>query len=480
MAKPQETQGGLVFTIDRSSAVPLADQVCEGIEQLIASEGFAQHHRMPSVRKLASALGVSAFTVATSYERLASRGIVQPRAGAGYFVSRAARLPAPELPAVPVPAAHPQDAMGFVRSVIDPSSHAVAAGSGFFPRDWMQDALPPAVVGRLLRGEAAFSTPAPAQGLLEFRRQLVVKLAALEINAQPSQIISTFGATHAVHLICRKLLQPGDTVLVEDPSYMMQQVQVLDCGCRLLPVPRLHNGPDLAVLEQLVRAHRPRLFFTQTVLHNPTGGATAPDISFQLLSLARQYDFHIVEDDVLGDLLDRPATRLASLDNFSRVFYVSSFTKVLSPALRLGYVVCPPAHVDALVERKMLDVLSGSALQESLVTSVLKTGRYQMHLAGLIRRLHKARCQVLAELTAMGIEFASQSMDGLFLWGMVPPHVNISRLMADAFQQGILLTHGAMFSPTGGFARHLRFNAAFCADRRVLALLRDACRPPGS
>lgn len=432
---------------------------------------------MPSVRKLASTLGVSAFTVATSYERLASRGIVLPRAGSGYFVARAPRRPAPEAPlAAPYVPSH--DAMSFVRSAIDPGSHAVAPGSGFLPRDWMQDALPPAVVGRLLRGEAAFSTPAPAQGLLEFRRQLSVKLAALEIDAQPSQIISTFGATHAVHLICQRLLQPGDSVLVEDPSYMMQHMQVLDRGCKLLPVPRLHSGPDLEVLEKLARAHRPRLFFTQTVLHNPTGGATTPTTSFQLLSLAKEYDFFVVEDDVLGDLLDRPAIRLASLDSFRRVFYVSSFTKVLSPALRLGYIVCPPAHVEALVERKVLDVLSGSALQESLVTSVLKTGRYRAHLVGLLRRLHKVRCQALAALTEIGIEFASQSMDGLFLWGSVPAHVKINQLMAEAFKQGIPLTQGMMFSPTGGFARHFRFNVAFCADPRVLTLLRDACRPP--
>jgi DNA-binding transcriptional MocR family regulator len=340
----------------------------------------------------------------------------------------------------------------------------------------MEDALPPAVVGRLLRGEASFAVPAPALGTLEFRRQLSIKLAALEINASPSQIISTFGATHAVQLICRKMIQPGDSVLIEDPSYMVQQAQILDVGARILSVPRLQDGPDLDVLEELARKHRPRLFFTQSVLQNPTGSTTTPAISFRLLSLADKYNFFVVEDDVFGDVLGRPALRLASLDGLRRVFYVSSFTKVLSPALRVGYIVSPPERVDSLVERKILDVLSGSALQESLVTSVLKTGRYQAHLTGLLRRLHRVRARALSALTEMGIEFTTPSMDGLFLWGALPPHVAIDQLMSNASAQGILLTRGMMFSPTGGFTRHFRFNVAFCTDPKVLALLREACR----
>ncbi len=431
---------------------------------------------MPSVRKLASTLGVSPFTVATSYERLASRGIVVSRAGSGYFIARTVHPPVREAP-LSAPRSQPSNALGFVRSVVDPSSHALAPGSGFFPREWMEDALPPAVVGRLLRGEASFAVPAPALGTLEFRQQLAIKLAALEINVSPSQIITTFGATHAAQLICRKLLQPGDPVLIEDPSYMVQQAQLLDAGYRLLPVPRRHDGPDLDILEKLAREHRPRLFFTQSVLHNPTGSTTSPAVSFQLLSLADRYNFFIVEDDVFGDILDRPAVRLASLDNSRRVFYVSSFTKALSPALRVGYIVSPPEHVEALVDAKILGVLGGSALQESLVTSVLKTGRYRVHLAGLQRRLHKARSVALRSLTDIGIAFAPEPMDGLFLWGEVPRHVDVDKLMADTFEHGILLTQGTMFSPTGSFARHFRFNAGLCLDPKVLSLLRSACRP---
>lgn len=429
---------------------------------------------MPSVRKLATMLGISVFTVATSYERLTSRGIVVSRPGAGYYVARPVQ-PQPREDALPTPRTLPNNAVSFVRSVVDPSSHAIAPGSGFFPRNWMKDALPAPVVGRLLRGEGSFVSPAPAQGSLEFRRQLSIKLSSLDINAPPSQIISTFGATHAVHLICRQMLKPGDSVLIEDPSYMVQQAQVLAVGASLLPVPRLHDGPDLDVLEKLAKKHRPRLFFTQTVLHNPTGGTTSPATSFRLLSLAEKYDFFIVEDDVYGDLVGTSSIRLAALDNFRRVFYVSSFTKLLSPALRVGYVVSPAEHVDVLVERKILDVLSGSALQESLVTNVLKMGGYRGHLDGLRRRLQKVRPDALAALIDVGIEFSAPSMDGLFLWGAVPPHVVVDQLLADMFAQGILLTKGPMFSPTGGFSRHFRFNVAFCLDPKFLKLLRVAC-----
>lgn len=463
-----------MFTIDRASPTPLTDQVGDGLVRLIADSGLAEGQRMPSVRKLAAALGVSAFTVAASYERLAARGIVVARAGAGYFVARSAQ-PVPGHEAAPPPA-RPTNAVSFVRNVVDPGSHTIAPGAGFFPVAWMEDALPPAVVGRLLRGAATFVNPAPAQGLLELRRQLSINLAAAAIAAPPAQIVTTCGVTHAVQLICRQIVHAGDSVLVEDPSNMVQHAQVRERGARLLPVPRLPDGPDLDVLERLVREHRPRLFFTQTILHNPTGGATTPANGFRLLSLAEKHDFLIVEDDIFGDLADASALRLASLDALRRVIYVSSFSKLLSPALRVGFIACPPQFVEPLVERKILDVLCGSAVEESLVTNVLQTGRYRAHVDSLRRRLLKARPIALAALLDAGIEFESPAMDGLFLWGAVPAHVSVDRLLSEAFAQGVLLTKGTMFSPSGGFGRHFRFNVACSSDPRVIELLRSVCR----
>lgn len=463
------------FSVDRSSDIPLTDQVCEGLISAIHATSVPESQRLPSVRRLATRLGISQFTVSSAYERLASRGIVVSRAGAGYYVARLSKhLLLDETAAQP---GQPDSAVTFVQNVVGPSLHTIAPGIGALPPEWMEGALPPGAVGKLLRGETSFSTPAPAQGLLELRKQLSVNLSAIDISAPPTQIITSTGVTHAIQLICKEFVQPGDAVMVEDPSNMVLHAQVRERGAKLLPVPRLADGPNLDVLERLASEQRPLLFFTQSVLHNPTGGNISATNCFRLLQLAEKYNFYIVEDDIFGDIQTTPVTRLASLDGFKRVLYVSSFTKLLSPAVRVGYIVSPQPFVNSLVERKILDVLSGSALLESLVVNALKSGRYKAHIDSLKRRLARVRPAALRALASMGIEVALPDSDGLFLWGHVPRQVMVDRLVDEGFQQGILLTKGSMFSPTGSYDRHFRFNVAHCTDARVIDLLRRQCQP---
>lgn len=465
-----------LFNIERHPAGTLIDQVCDGILGLIGA-GLTEGQRLPSVRKLAASVNVSLSTVSLAYERLVSQRLVVARPGAGFFVAYAVR-PFPAASSRIRPRIQPTDAVGFVRNAIDLGTHAVPASSGFFPKSWMDSALPASVVGRILKGGVSFAVPAPAQGLVELREQLSIRLRSVGIAASPGQIVTCFGVTHAVQLICRYLVQPGDGVVIEDPSYMVQQAQLCDAGAKLLLVPRRSDGPDLAILEQIVRDHRPRLMFTQTVLHNPTGSTATAANCHGLLLLAEKYDFHIVEDDVFGDVSAVPVLRLAALDNFRRVLYVGSFTKVLSPALRVGFVVAPAEHVDALIDLKILNVLTGSSLQELLVAMVLKSGRYQAHVDSLRRRLAKSRSVGRKALSEVGVRFDNAEMDGLFLWGALPDSVNVDSLLDAAFSEGILLTKGTLFSPSAGFGQYIRFNVAHAADPQLLAFLRHHLQPP--
>lgn len=462
--------------VDRSSRTPLTDQVCAGIASAIHTSSISPSQRLPSVRQLAVWLGLSNFTVAAAYERLVSQGVVVSRAGSGYYAASMSRHLQLDEPMPPPP--QPDSAVNFVQNVVDPRQHALAPSTGSVPTEWMEDALPASAVGRLLRG-ASFSQSAPAQGLVELRKQLSVTLGTNGIMAPPAQIITTSGATHAIQLIVQHLLKPGDTVLVEDPSNMVQHAQLRDRGARLLSVPRLHDGPNLEVIDRLASEHKPRLMITQSVLHNPTGNNTSSSNCFRLLQLAEKHDFLIVEDDIFGDLHNGNAVRLAALDGLHRVLYVNSYSKLLSPAVRVGYIACAAELVAPLVERKILNALSGSALLESLVLSVLDSGRYMSHILHLRRRIGAAQSAAHAALSSAGLDAGPTLNDGLYLWASVPRHVSVDRLLAEASGQGILLTRGSMFSPTGAFERHFRFNVGHCTAPRLLDLLRGFCRPTG-
>jgi DNA-binding transcriptional MocR family regulator len=174
-------------------------------------------------------------------------------------------------------------------------------------------------------------------GYLPLREQFAQMLSELGIAARASQIVLTQGTSQALDLIIRHFVKPGDAVLVDDPGYYNLFGNLRLHGARLVGVPRNPDGPDLAALEQLASEQKPRIYFTQSVMQNPTGTDMSPHVSFRVLQLAERFDFLVVEDDIFCDLQIRKTPRLAALDQLNRVIYARSFSKTLSGSLRVGF-----------------------------------------------------------------------------------------------------------------------------------------------
>src|SRR5205807_579903 len=153
----------------------------------------------------------------------------------------------------------------------------------------------------------------PPLGYLPLRQQIARRLAELEIAATPDQLMLTDGASQAIDLVCRHLLQPGDAVLIDDPGYFNYHAVLRAHRARVLPVPYTRTGPDLAELERLATAEKPKLYLANPALQNPTGLSLAPGQAHRLLNLAQAHDFRIVEDDVFRDFQSVPTPRVAAL-----------------------------------------------------------------------------------------------------------------------------------------------------------------------
>jgi len=461
-----------VFELQRDSAVGLVEQICERFSALVRQGQLAPGTRVPSIRRLARQLGTSAFTVVDAYERLVARGLIESRAGRGFFVS-ARRLSAPltAIEALPDPGT---DALALARLTLAPGTDLIPAGSGFLPENWLLEAAAPAQLNRLLRGRRAQPwLPCPPQGLLELREHIAARLVQQGIAASPANLLTTYGASHAFDLLARSLFAPGDAVLVEEPGYFVLFEQLRAHHVRLIGVPRLASGPDLAALEAAARTHRPRAFFMQTLLHNPMGSSTEPAHCHRILSLAEQFGFALIEDDVYGDLYEGAApVRLAQIDGLRHVIHVGSYTKLIGPALRVGYVAAEPALIAQLLERKVLGVLSGSALLESCVAAVLDGGGYKRHVERLRTRLARMRRDARAALEGSGISFAEAPGEGMFLWGKVPDGVSVEELVRRARAHSILLARGALFSSEGGCRQWLRFNVCHSDRPPLIEFLR--------
>jgi DNA-binding transcriptional MocR family regulator len=462
-----------VFELSRDSTVALVDQVAERITSLVEHGQLPPGARLPSIRKLAKLVGTSPFTVVDAYDRLVARGVIESRAGRGFFVCNR-RLATPLL-AIEAMTDPGSDALALARISLSHSSDIIAAGSGFLPENWLMEAVPGAILKSRRRRPQAW-LQCPPQGLFELRELIAARLVQHGIAASAANIVTTFGASQAFDLLGRILFAPGDAVLVEDPGYFVLFEQLRGQHVNLIPVPRTANGPDLDALENACRAHRPRAFFTQTLLHNPTGSNTEPASCHRVLSLAEQFGFAIIEDDVYGDLYDGPAVRLAQIDGLRHVIYVGSFTKLIGPALRVGFVAADPALIAQIVERKVLSVLSGSALLESFVAEVLDSGRYRKHLDTVRARLSRMRRDARQALVGTGISFESSVGEGIFLWGRVPDSTPVDELVRKAREQSILLAKGTLFSPSRGCGQWLRFNVAHSTAPPLIRFLGETLK----
>jgi DNA-binding transcriptional MocR family regulator len=459
-----------VFSLDRSSPVALADQIERRLRSLLETEQLPPGARLMSIRQLASQLGVSPNTVVTAYDRLVAAGLIDTRGTSGFFASDS-RGGLVDVSAIE--AGEAQEPVWLAQQANDQPSGVLLASSGALPATWLEDAVPAAAVQRgLARSQAGMASRCPPQGLPELRERIAMLLRGQGIAVDAGRVLTTFGGTHAIDLICRSFLQPGDSVLVENPGYFLMFGRLRQDGVRIVPITRRPDGLDLDELETACREHRPRLLFMQSVLHNPTGWGSSAANLHQVLVLARRHGVLIAEDDVHGHFHAGHATRLAALSALDGVIYYSSFCKALSPALRLGYIAADPVLLRPLMRQKIYSVLTTGALNEYVLLEVLAAGRWRKHLERLQRKLAAARTLSATRLREAGLVLDTAGEGGLFLWGAVPAGVDVDLLVHDANRHQILLARGATFRADDARDPHIRFNVVVCQQPRVAEFLR--------
>ena len=317
---------------------------------------------------------------------------------------------------------------------------------GTLPEAWLDQALLDRALRRTLAqaGDALrYGNPAGGEALRDaLSRRLGDELG---ITAAASQIVTTIGATHALDVVARTLLQPGDAVLVDEPGWAVEFARLSRMGMRLLPVPRGGDGPDLAVMAQLLAEHRPRRYVTVLVLHKPTGHTLPLAQAHQLLTLAEAHDLTIVEDDPYAWLAPLHAPRLAALDGLQRTVYISGFSKILAPNWRVGYLAAAPALAERLIDTKLLGTLTTPALLERALAWCLDQGLLRHHADRVAQQLDAARSRVVRLATDAGCRFAAPPQ---VLFGWVDTGVGTEKLAHPLATAGWLVAPGHLFQAT--------------------------------
>jgi DNA-binding transcriptional MocR family regulator len=458
----------LSLTVSHNSGQPLTDQIVAGIKRQIDDRHLRPGTKLPSIRTFADTHSISRFTVVEAYDRLVAMGYLQSRRGAGFYTTAAPTAPERLQPAASDAHKRNEDLVWLIRRLLDAGENTLLAGGPWLPNSWLDETGIRQSLNVLARKNGAYLLEyGHPFGYLPLREHLALMLAGLGITAQPGQILLTQGTSQALELVIRYFLKPGDAALVDDPGYYNMFGNLRLQGVDMLAVPRNRDGPDVAVLEKLAGVHRPKIYFTQSVMQNPTGTDMSPHVAFKVLQAAERHNFMVVEDDIFCDLQVKTTPRLATLDHLNRVIYARSFSKTLSGSLRVGFLACAQGIAEQLADIKMLTSITTSQFTERLVYLMLVDGHYRKYLSRLHERLGEARLDVVRAFERLGMEVFVEPADGMFVWARFP-HVEDSLALAEASQhEGILLAPGAMFRPHLDRSPWMRFNVTTCEDTRV-------------
>jgi DNA-binding transcriptional MocR family regulator len=470
--RPAQDDGA---TLSRRSDTTLAEQLTGRYAELMRQRLLAPGARLPSVRECARKHSVSPATVVSAYDQLLARGLVEARPHRGFFVRGAAEdaqaSRSAARPAKTAASRHPvpNSATALIRGMFQAPGGRAMPGLGTLPAEWLDPTMLAAAMRKATSSRqialTALQYGDPA-GERRLREALSIKLADHGIAAQPGQIVTTVGATHALDIVTRTLLRAGDSVLVDEPGWSVEYARLAALGMRVLPVPRGSDGPDIAAMRRLIEAQppaeRPRLYVTVSVLHNPTGASLGLHAAHQVVRLAQEHGFHIVEDDTYAHLAPAHSPRLAALDALERTIYVSGFSKILTPNWRVGYLAAPASLVDRFIDTKLLSTLTTPGLGELALAYCLEQGSLRRHAERVVQRLGAARARTVRLAEAHGCRFAAVPR-GLFGW--VDAGVDTERL-ALAMIDDWLIAPGSLFHAEHRPTRLMRINFATSQDAR--------------
>ncbi|UQZ32917.1 aminotransferase [Paenibacillus sp. PK3_47] len=337
-------------------------------------------------------------------------------------------------------------------------------GEELFPVEAVRDAY-----NRALAGSASALQYGLTEGYTPLREAVAGRLTDQGIPVQAAEMILTTGSQQAIDLLCKVLLDPGDAVLVEAPTYLAA-LQVL--GSYRADIHRVDSDEDGMLpehLEEQLRTHRPKLLYTVPTFNNPSGASWSRERREQTVELCRRYNVLILEDNPYGEIRfdETPGAYpppMAAIDRSSGgescVVYTGTFSKIVAPALRTGWIVGPAGLIGMIAKAKQAADLHSSAIDQRALHELLMSFDIESHIR-LISREYYSRMKLLsAEITSRGLMGAhfQEPRGGMFLWLTLSGGINTTDLLPFAVEQGVAFVPGEVFYSSQPMKNTMRLN----------------------
>ncbi len=438
--------------LDASDKQPLYLQIALLIAHQIQNHSIPSGIKLPSDRELAGLFAVSRTTAINAYSYLEQRGLVWTKVGSGTYVTQARDTES--LSEVPWPqlfTAYPQNPLSSIlRDLVStpaPGTLSLAAGMpdpSFYPLDTFTELhnhhiakVDPADFGHI-----------PTEGYQPLRGTIASMLNEKGISALPDNILTLSGSQQGLYLLSKVLLEPGDYVVMEAPTFI-GAIQVFQAtGARILSLP-CKEKLSIELLEDYLIRYRPKLLYILPTYQNPTGRVMPVDERQDLIKLAQRHRLVIIEDDPYCDLFysQRPPQALKALDSYGGVVYLGTFSKILFPGLRTGYLAGPAVLINRLAQEKQYIDLHSNNIAQWLLSKYLDEGKLSEHLT-TVRREYKKRRDTMAKelqrLCANEIEFTIPE-GGFYFWCKLKHTGTSQRLLQEATKNGISFVPGGAF-----------------------------------
>lgn len=468
--------------ITRESKMPVYIQIAGQIRRQIETGEIPAGQRLPSERKLAELLGVNRTTILNAYGELKAEGLLGSYVGNGTVVQNASVERNDQIRHVssePVwnqvfsqyagrfdsglvkellELASRLDFISFATGIASPDSGPIGILSG------LEEALSEKENIRAL-------LHSPTEGFLSLRRAMCAVMQKRGVYVNPEEVMMLAGSQQGIDLAARIFLDPGDIVVIEEPTYFPAIQVFKNAGARIMTVPVDENGLKVDVLEQLLHRYRPKLIYTIPTYQNPTGTEMSLERRKCVIELARRFNVVILEDDAYGDLCYEGSQLplLKALDDGGHVIYLSTFSKNVYSGLRLGWLAADKRIIKVFSDAKQLMDLHSSSLSQWMIERFVLSGGLDAHMKKVCVEYKERRdimCDALSRYAPKGLSW-NRPKGGYYIWCCLPNGLSSNKLIQKAAEYKVSFIPGAPFFFSEQGDDYLRLNFTFAPKSRI-------------
>jgi DNA-binding transcriptional MocR family regulator len=442
--------------IDREKDIPIYLQIYSQFKNFIENGSLPPGYKLPTIRSLAKELGVNIITVVSAYRLLEENGYVYTRVGSGTYVCETLQRDRDFLEDIDI-SEHKEihvkkGIVNFASSSLNPE---------LFPVDEFAE-----LINRVLKRDRGYAFEyQDSRGYKPLREAILgfVRLYGIETNIERIQVIS--GGQQGIDVVSKALINFGDTIIVERPTYSWALASFQSRGADILEVDLNEDGINLENLEDKLKKFKPKFIYVMPNFHNPTGILYSDERKKRLVELVEKYETYILEDDFASELSfsEKEVLPLKAFDKYDRVIYLKSFSKVHMPGLRLGFIIAPEKLVSSFLKAKYVTDLTTSGLMQRAFDLYLRENIWKKHIKE-IKQVIKERFEAMRE----GLDELKSYIDfkvpegGFFYWVKLKREIKAIDIYQKCLEKGLLIVPGDMFFGVKKEEKFLRLSFASC------------------